>query len=286
MSRTSGKADIPEARVQTESLLEELGLTKTEARIYLCLLEQSPLAAGTIADITGTSRSSVYLILRSLVDKGLVDAGAGYSSRFAPSAPDIAFAGLLERDREELRERERNVETALPDLMRRFGSHAGGDGELVEILRTPKLVGDRFDRLHASAEESIDIVVRRPVQVGGSNQPELDALARGVRARAIYDHGLMHHPAVADNIGAWIAAGEEARVYHGDLPMKFAVFDAHTVLMPLFAPGVGGVVALIVRSRELAGALGLLFDTLWSASVPVEPVREPMIETMGGGHAQ
>lgn len=35
MSRTSGKADIPEARVQTESLLEELGLTKTEARIYL-----------------------------------------------------------------------------------------------------------------------------------------------------------------------------------------------------------------------------------------------------------
>lgn len=268
--------------MQTESLLEDLGLTKTEARIYLCLLEQSPLAAGTIADITGTSRSSVYLILRSLVDKGLVDAGAGYSSRFAPSAPDIAFAGLLERGREEQREREQNVQTALPDLMRRFGSSAAGDGELVEILRTPKLVGDRFDRLHAASEQTIDIVVRRPIQVGGSNQPELDALARGVRVRATYDHGLMHHPEVAANIGTWVAAGEQARVYHGDLPMKFAVFDGHTVLMPLFAPGVGGVVALIVRSRELAGALGLLFETLWTASAPVEPVPQ----TVGGGHAQ
>lgn len=284
MNRTSGKTDIPEARVQTESLLEELGLTKTEARIYLCLLEQSPLAAGTIADLTGTSRSSVYLILRSLVDKGLVDAGAGYSSRFQPSAPDVALTGLLERDREELRERERSVQTALPDLMQRFATSAGGDGELVEILRTPKIVGDRFDRLHAAAEHTIDIVVRRPVQVGGSNQPELDALARGVRARAIYDHGLMHHPAVAENIGAWVAAGEEARVFHGDLPMKWAVFDGHTVLMPLFAPGLGGVVALIVRSRELAGALGLLFDTLWTASVAVEPVR--VGESVGGGHAQ
>lgn len=272
--------------MQTESLLEELGLTKTEARVYLCLLEQSPLAAGTIADITGTSRSSVYLILRSLVDKGLVDAGAGYSSRFAPSAPDVAFAGLLERDREELRERERNLETALPDLMRRFGSHGGGDGELVEILRTPKLVGDRFDRLHAAAEETVDIVVRRPIQVGGTNQPELDALARGVRVRAIYDHGLMHHPAVAENIGAWMAAGERARVFHGDLPMKWAVFDGHTVLTPLFAPGVGGVVALIVRSRELAGALGLLFDTLWAAAEPVEPELAPARATVGGGHVQ
>lgn len=279
--------------MQTESLLEELGLTKTEARIYLCLLEQSPLTAGTIADLTGTSRSSVYLILRSLVDKGLVDAGAGYSSRFQPSAPDVAFAGLLERGREELRERERQVRTALPDLMRRFESSAAGEGELVEILRTPKLVGDRFDRLHAASQQSIDIVVRGPVQLGGTNQPELDALARGVRARAVYDRGLMRHPSIADNIGAWIHAGEDARVFHGDLPMKFAVFDGHTVLMPLFAPGVGGVVALIVRSRELAGALGLLFDTLWTASIPIDPDafrhehdhdHEPV--TVDGVHAQ
>lgn len=274
--------------MNTESLLEELGLTKTEARIYLCLLEQSPLAAGTIADLTGTSRSSVYLILRSLVDKGLVDAGAGYSSRFQPAAPDVAFGGLLERGREEQTERERQVESALPDLMRRFETSAAGDGELVEILRTPKLVGDRFDRLHAASQQSIDIVVRRPVQLGGTNQPELDALSRGVRARAVYDHGLMRHPSVADNIGAWIDAGEEARVYHGDLPMKFAVFDGHTVLMPLFAPGVGGVVALIVRSPELCGALSLLFDTLWTASMPIDPDvfrhdHEPV--TVDGSHA-
>ncbi|WP_162606415.1 TrmB family transcriptional regulator [Jiangella asiatica] len=255
--------------MQTETLLEDLGLSKTEARVYLCLLEQSPLAAGTIADLTGTSRSSVYLILRSLVDKGLVDAGAGYNSRYQPAAPDRALAGLLARGRDELREREKRVETALPDLMKLFQDNAGSDGEIVEILRTPKLVGERFDRLHAAAEHTVDFVVREPVQLGGTNQAELDALGRGVRARAVYDRAVMGNASIARNIDAWVEAGEQARVYDGELPMKFAVFDSHTVVMPLFTPGVSGVVAIIVRSRELAGALGFLFQTLWERSSPL-----------------
>lgn len=256
--------------MQIETLLEDLGLSKTEARVYLCLLGQSPLAATTIADLTGTSRSSVYLILKSLVDRGLVDAGAGYSSRYQAAPPDRALHQLIEHGREELEERQRQVEAALPDLTKLFENSSGTDGEIVEILRTPKLVGQRLDRLHAETHDTIDFVVRNPVQVGGTNEAELTALARGVRARAVYDHAVMAVPAVSKNIDAWIAAGEQARVYTGELPMKFAVFDRNTVVMPLFAPGVGGVVAIIVRSRELASALGFLFDTLWERSDPVD----------------
>ncbi|HYJ68253.1 MAG TPA: helix-turn-helix domain-containing protein [Nocardioidaceae bacterium] len=72
---------------QLELTLEQLGLTKTESKVYLWLLDRSPLAASTIADLAGTSRSSVYLVLRSLVGKGLIDAGAGYSSRYHSAPP-------------------------------------------------------------------------------------------------------------------------------------------------------------------------------------------------------
>jgi hypothetical protein len=51
--------------------------------------------------------------------------------------------------------------------------------------------------------------------------------------------------------------------------MKFALFDAHTVVMPLVAPGVTGVVAIIVRNHELAAALEFLFNTLWTGSAPL-----------------
>ncbi|WP_020577453.1 TrmB family transcriptional regulator [Actinopolymorpha alba] len=260
-----------------EPALEELGLSKTEARVYLCLLGQSPLAAATIADRTGTSRSSLYLVLRSLVDKGFIAAGAGYSSRYHPVPPQHALGGLLERDRAQLDRRERHAEDALPALSEIFERSGAGTevGEIVEILRTPKLIGERFDRLQSAAKNTIDIVVRGPIQVGGVNQAEQEALRRGVRARAIYDSAALDDPSVAGNLSAWLAEGEQARVYDGELPMKFALFDGHTVLMPLVAPGVTGVVAIIVRNRELAAALGFLFETIWERSEPLESRPAP-----------
>jgi sugar-specific transcriptional regulator TrmB len=255
--------------VDTESLLEDLGLSKTEAKVYLCLLGEAPLPAATIADRTGTSRSSVYLVLRSLVDKGLIDAGAGYSSRYHAAPPDRALSALLERDRIELENRTQQVEKVLPDLTTLFEQSSGADGELVEILRTPSLVGQRFDRLQSEARRSIDIVVRGPLQVGGANETEVEALRRGVRARAIYDDAILADPTIARNLPAWTSEGEQARVYPGSLPMKFALFDSHTVVMPLVAPGVTGVVAIIVRNHELAAALEFLFNTLWTASTPL-----------------
>lgn len=252
-------------------MLEELGLSKTESRVYLCLLEQSPLAAPAIADLTGTSRSSVYLILRSLVEKGLVDAGAGYSSRYHAVPPQTALGALLERDRAAQVAREQQVELLIPELSDLFAHSSTGDGEIVEILRTPKLVGERFDRLQSEAEKTIDIVVRGPVQIGGANEAELAALRRGVRARAIYDKAVLADESVAGNLGTWAEGGEQARVYARELPMKYAVFDSRIVLMPLMAPGVTGVVAIIVRNDELAAALRMLFETLWNSSDPLGP---------------
>jgi len=204
--------------VPLEETLEQLGLTKTEAKVYLCLLDQSPLPAATIADQTGTSRSSVYLVLRSLVAKGLIDAGAGYSSRYHAAPPSRALTGLLERNRADLAARERHIEQALPELTELFEQNQDADGELVEILRTPTLIGERFDRLQSESQETIDIVVRGPLQVGGSNEAELAALRRGVRARAIYDRNVLAEPSVDLNLSEWTTQGELARLYPGDLP--------------------------------------------------------------------
>jgi sugar-specific transcriptional regulator TrmB len=254
------------------AMLENLGLTNTEARVYLHVLEQPSLSAAEVADFAGISRSNAYVILRSLTEKGLVDAGAGYNSRYQPAPPERALDQLLERDRAVLAEREQRVRRVLPELTEVFDQRGPVDGELVEILRTPAVVSERFDRLQTEARETIDIVVRGPIEIGGPNQAEIDALRRGVRARAIYEEAALDHPAMGEHLGTWVGQGEEARVFRGALPMKFAVFDGQTVLMPLVAPGVSGVVVIIVRNAELGAALGYLFDTLWAQATPLDAV--------------
>jgi HTH-type transcriptional regulator, sugar sensing transcriptional regulator len=251
-------------------VLELLGLSKTEAKVYWLLLGEPPLPAATIADLTRTSRSSVYLVLRSLADKGLVEAGAGYSSRYHAAPPQQALPALLERERAELRTREQHVDQVLPQLSERFDNSTGEDGEILELLRTPRVVGERFDRLQSEARHTIDIVVRGPIQVGGVNEAETAALRRGVRTRAIYDRSVLTDPSVTRHLDAWTAQGEQARWYANDLPMKFAVFDSHTVLMPLVSPTVQGVAAIVVRHRELAAGLEFLFATLWAEAEPLD----------------
>jgi hypothetical protein len=53
--------------------------------------------------------------------------------------------------------------------------------------------------------------------------------------------------------------------------MKCVIFDSNTVLMPLIAPGVNGLIAIIVRIPELAATLAFLFETLWERSESLEP---------------
>src|SRR5437899_10589529 len=87
--------------------LAQLGLTPTESQIYLALIQNGPMGASAVAAATGLARTSVYPALGSLVDKGLVNAGEGYASRFSAVPAERALPHLMESDKESLLHRER-----------------------------------------------------------------------------------------------------------------------------------------------------------------------------------
>src|SRR3990167_2347637 len=55
-----------------EKILENLGLTALEAKVYLTLLDLGPSLAGLITRKSGIHRRSVYDALERLIQKGLV----------------------------------------------------------------------------------------------------------------------------------------------------------------------------------------------------------------------
>src|SRR3989338_9820948 len=56
-----------------ERTLEELGLTKTESKVYLCLLRKGSIPIGSITKDTGIHRRTIYDIIERLIEKGLVN---------------------------------------------------------------------------------------------------------------------------------------------------------------------------------------------------------------------
>ena len=55
-----------------KSLLEDIGLTRSEINVYLALLELGSSTTGKIIDKAKVSSSKIYEVLDKLIQKGLV----------------------------------------------------------------------------------------------------------------------------------------------------------------------------------------------------------------------
>ena len=99
-----------------KSLLEEIGLTKSEISVYLALLELGSSTTGRIIDKAKISSSKVYEILDKLIQKGLVSfiikSGVKY---FEAASPERIIDYMKEKENK-LSEQKNELEKLLPEL--------------------------------------------------------------------------------------------------------------------------------------------------------------------------
>ena len=255
------------------SELQQLGLSSAEAQIYTTLLNNGSLGAAAIASLTGLQRCNVYPVLWSLADKGLVAGGAGYGSTFTAVLPAKALPSLITREKETLSQREQLADQLVALITPLLPSEETTPKDLIEVLRNPQVVADRFQQLQLEARRQIDVFTKPPFFHRTGNPAQKNVLRRGVHARSLYEKAALEDPAVKPYIATWIGTGEEARVYDGELPHKLVIFDTQVVLMPLIKPG-EQTRTLVIRHAQLAQSLSLAFQFLWERSEPIVPSPE------------
>lgn len=259
-----------------QAKLETWGLSSLEAQVYLALLRNGrSLGATAVATAAGIPRPSVYPALKSLVEKGMVENGEGYGSQFAAVAPEEALPQLVATEKEKLSERELLTGDLIQGLLLANRGRDVPETRLIELIRDPRVVSERFQKLQKETEREIDALVRPPMiplkSKYRSNPAEPESLHRGVRHRAIYESSVLEHENIAPYLKSWIEAGEEAREYKGTLPLKLALFDRKIAWMPLETNGQRHpVVSVLIRHHALGGALRMLFDCLWKESEPIK----------------
>jgi sugar-specific transcriptional regulator TrmB len=248
--------------------LQNLGLSTAEAQVYITLLNHGSLGAAAVAQHTAIQRSNVYAVLSSLAEKGLIEAGTGYGSKFTAQLPDEALRALMIRERETLAHHQRLADELAPRMAPFANASEAAPEELIQVLRNSNVVAERFERLEAEAKRQIDIFTKPPFFGGRGNPTLAKALRRGVKARSLYESAALEDPGVKPYFSGWITAGEEARIYDGELPHKLAIFDFQVVLMPLIKPG-EQTKTLLIRHPQLAQSLSLAFQYIWDHSEPV-----------------
>lgn len=250
--------------------LQEIGLLPAEAQVYLALVRNGALSGSGVAATAAVPRSSAYLTLHSLLEKGLIEGGAGSGSRFSVVAPDKALPALVMHAKEAMVAREDLALQLGRQLASLVEPSETAPDNLVQVIRSRRGVAERYERLQLEAQNSNEVFVKAPFFVAPGNPAQEQAGTRGVAVRAVYEQAVLSSPSVKPYLAEWIARGEEVRIFNGKLPHKLAIFDRKRALVHLSMPG-DQMRTLLIQHPELAISLGIAFDSIWSRSVPYKP---------------
>ncbi len=102
--------------MEEEILLEGLGLTKGEIKVYFALLEIGPSTTGEIIKRAKVSRSKVYEMLNRLMDRGLVSFVIRENTKYFEAADPDHILHYVRREKSLLEEKEKELRRILPKL--------------------------------------------------------------------------------------------------------------------------------------------------------------------------
>ncbi len=97
-------------------LLEELGLTKNEVKVYLALLELGSTPAGPLIRKVGMHRAAVYDLIDSLTNKGLVSYVIKANRKYFEAQDPDRLLEYLESQKQDLVNKEEKLKQILPEL--------------------------------------------------------------------------------------------------------------------------------------------------------------------------
>lgn len=244
--------------------LEEFGLSRYEALVYVALLSEGEVSAAELSYASGVPRTKVYPTLHRLEKKGLVVSSSGRPQVCTPVAPEDAFDGVIQ----EHISRVDAMNTLVAGLKRLNdeGRRRRGSRERRYVdVAAPSSRG-HLTKLIGGAKESVRAMVGH---VGASLLAECSgALAaasqRGVSVRIVMPAelvGTAPHRAVSD-CGEVRASG----AVNGCV-----VFDGTDAM---FVDGAGGRSAVIPADGAVGGGQSELFERVWEGAASTDGLAD------------
>ncbi len=102
--------------MQSLEKLQDVGLTKQEAKTYLELVKLGETKTGTLCEHTGIASSNIYHVLERLIDKGLASYRLQNNTKIYMPAPPHALNELIEKKREQLERERKELQEVISEL--------------------------------------------------------------------------------------------------------------------------------------------------------------------------
>jgi|TARA_Y100000310_G_scaffold339470_1_gene432196 sugar-specific transcriptional regulator TrmB len=117
-------------------ILKQIGLTDSEVKVYLSLLELGSTTKGPIVEKSGVASSKIYELLDKLIAKGLVSTVIKSGVKYFESAPPSRLLDYMKEREEEFKNQREKLEHLIPDLeLRRSLAGFGSETQVFKGMR-------------------------------------------------------------------------------------------------------------------------------------------------------
>jgi len=243
------------------SALEGIGLTKSEIKVYLSLLDLGASSTGPLVTHSRTADSKIYGVLEKLMHKGLassfVDGGV---RRYKAASPKMILEYLDEKKRR-VEQEEAAISKMLPSLLMMESQRA--EEKEASIFTGPRGIKTGFSDIVSTLGKGEEVHIMGIYRFGA---PFLRAVqnfhknraAKGIRAKILFNRGAKETAAL---LGQYRSI--EARFMPNDMftPAIFLVYRDKVII------SLGDEFTMfMIRSASAAKAFDAYFEAMWKAS--------------------
>lgn len=238
-------------------ILENIGLTKGEIKIYLALLELGQTTAGPIRKKTKVQNSVVHLCLNSLIEKSLVNYVKKGRKKFYTATKPENILTFIE-------EKKRRVEEMIPTLLEKQKEQARYDVSVYEGEKGFKAVQEDLLRELRSKDEFLVLGAPKEAQERFETYFQdfhKRRIRKRVELRIIYKKDAKEYVAKRNRLKF-----TQAKYLNEKLltPMWTTVYNNKTIL---FVAG-DIFLSIVIENKTIADNFREFFELVWKISNP------------------
>jgi sugar-specific transcriptional regulator TrmB len=241
-------------------ILEEIGLTESEIKVYLALLKRGSSTKGPIVREAGITSSKVYEVIDRLIDKGLASYVLKNKVKYFNAAPPSRIKDYLREKEEKLKEQEKTLDSILPQLeMLENIKERKSDAEVYRGWKGMQTVyNDLIETLQPGEEYLVfgaSVGADRKRTRSFFRRFSMKVQRKRLNAKIIFNENARGNiPGIED--------AAQLRYLDHNTPSEILVYSDKTAIVLLEKDPL----IILIRGENIANSFRTYFDVMWKAA--------------------
>ena len=256
--------------------LVDLGISRTQAKIYLALIEKGTSTIRVAADYSGVGRPDTYRAMLELKRSGLIETILCSPTKYKPLPLPEAVSILIGQKHKEISDLKEKTGKLLEEYENKSGEQTNAFGDEFVLVPKGKASINKGITAISSVQDSIDCITsfkkfNQTLLI--SSEEIINAANRGVKIRFILDKTSMNKP--VSKILPELCQEACQIKYSEELPVSFlAIYDGNEAQMATSTDGHFSRAPMLWSNNPmLLKVLRDYFEALWQ-SEPKESIEE------------